>query len=467
MKKLFTLFVIIALTISVFAQVPEKMSYQAVVRNASGELVQNSPIGIRISILQYFESGPAVYTETHTTSSNVNGLISIEIGSGTWVNGNFSTIDWTQGNYYIKIETDVAGGTNYTISGTSQILSVPYALHAMNADTADTYLESDPVFTLHPAFGISSGNITNWSTAYSWGNHSGLYRPITYVPAWGEITSKPNTVSGFGITDGVTTTGNQTIAGNKTFSGTTTVITPVNATDAATKAYVDAVMGKVLQIQADLGATDVDGNTYKAVKIGNQVWMSENLKTTRYRNGDLIGTTTPATLDISGETTPKYQWAYDGNESNVATYGRLYTWYAITDSRNVCPIGWHVPTINEWSTLTTYLTNNSYGYEGSGSDIAKSMAATSGWTTSTTAGTIGNDQASNNSSGFTARAGGMRYNGQAGIYWFVALGDRGRWWTTSVGIESFELIYSYANASNGSYNDYIHDGCSVRCLKDN
>src|ERR1035438_8500630 len=89
---------------------------------------------------------------------------------------------------------------------------------------------------------------------------------------------------------------------------------------------------------------DVDGNVYKTVTIGNQVWMAADLKTTQYRNGDLIGTNSPATLDISSESTPKYQWAYAGDESNVATYGRLYTWFAATDSRNVCPVGWHVST---------------------------------------------------------------------------------------------------------------------------
>jgi uncharacterized protein (TIGR02145 family) len=100
---------------------------------------------------------------------------------------------------------------------------------------------------------------------------------------------------------------------------------------------------------------DIDGNVYKTVTIGTQVWMGENLKTTKYRNGDLIRTTIPATKGIESEPTAKYQWAYDGNESNVATYGRLYTWYAVTDKRNVCPTGWHVPTDIEWTTLTTYL----------------------------------------------------------------------------------------------------------------
>jgi uncharacterized protein (TIGR02145 family) len=100
---------------------------------------------------------------------------------------------------------------------------------------------------------------------------------------------------------------------------------------------------------------DVDGNWYKTVKIGDQWWMAENLKTTRYRNHDLIGTTNPATLDLTGQSTPKYQWACDGIESTVATYGRVYTWYAVTDNRNVCPSGWHVPTDAEWTILTDYL----------------------------------------------------------------------------------------------------------------
>jgi uncharacterized protein (TIGR02145 family) len=101
--------------------------------------------------------------------------------------------------------------------------------------------------------------------------------------------------------------------------------------------------------------TDIDGNTYRTVTIGSQVWMAEDLRTTRYRNGDLIGTTSPSTLDISGESAPKYQWAYAGDEGNVATYGRLYTWHASTDNRSIAPVGWHVPTDAEWVTLTEFL----------------------------------------------------------------------------------------------------------------
>ena len=100
---------------------------------------------------------------------------------------------------------------------------------------------------------------------------------------------------------------------------------------------------------------DAEGNAYKTISIGTQVWMAENLKTIKYSNGDLIGTTTPTTLNIESESIPEYQWAYDGNESNVVTYGRLYTWYAVTDNRNVCPTGWHVPSDDEWKELEIFL----------------------------------------------------------------------------------------------------------------
>ncbi|MGC1390144.1 MAG: FISUMP domain-containing protein [Bacteroidales bacterium] len=210
--------------------------------------------------------------------------------------------------------------------------------------------------------------------------------------------------------------------------------------------------------------TDIDGNVYSTITIGEQVWMQENLKTRKYRNGDLIGTTTPDTLDISGESMPEYQWAYNGNETNVFLYGRLYTWYTVTDSRGVCPTGWHVPIDAEWTTLTDYLTNNGYGYGGNGSDIAKSMAATSGWNTNTTAGTVGNNQASNNSSGFSALPSGSRSNNGA----FVNVGNDGLWWssTETLATNSFFRYMLYVNSVVlGNYCDKT-SGLSVRCLRD-
>jgi hypothetical protein len=131
MKRIITLIAAIIVSASVSAQSPQKMSYQAVIRNSSNALVTSKSVGMRISVLQGSASGTVVYTETQTPTTNANGLVSIEIGGGA----GFSTIDWSNGVYYIKTETDPSGGTNYTISGTSQVLSVPYALHSKTAET--------------------------------------------------------------------------------------------------------------------------------------------------------------------------------------------------------------------------------------------------------------------------------------------------------------------------------------------
>ncbi|MCS3530103.1 collagen-like protein [Chryseobacterium sp. JUb7] len=133
MKKiLFSVGILLGTFLS-YAQVPEKMSYQAVVRNNSGQILANQSIGIRASILQGSPAGAAVYSERLVGNTNINGLITLEIGSGTVLSGTFNAINWSTGNYYLKTETDPSGGTTYTITGTSQLLSVPYAMYAKTA----------------------------------------------------------------------------------------------------------------------------------------------------------------------------------------------------------------------------------------------------------------------------------------------------------------------------------------------
>lgn len=134
------------------AQAPTKMSYHAVVRNASNALVANNNVGIQISILQTTATGAAVYIERHATPTNANGLATIEIGGGTVVSGVFADINWANGPYFIKTQTDPTGGTNYTISGTSQLLSVPYALFAKDTGSAWS-LKGNTVGNTLPALG--------------------------------------------------------------------------------------------------------------------------------------------------------------------------------------------------------------------------------------------------------------------------------------------------------------------------
>jgi hypothetical protein len=194
---------LLLLTAVVNAQSPDLMSYQAVVRNSNDALIANQPVGMQLSILQGSPGGTAVYIETHVPLSNDNGLVTVEVGNGSIVSGDFTIIDWSAGPYFIKTEMDPLGGTNYTITAISQFLSVPYALHATTAehltnpivetdpvfDTSvaggithsDTvfwnnklgsYTETDPLFQIHPSFGITNSNISNWNSAHQWGDHS-------------------------------------------------------------------------------------------------------------------------------------------------------------------------------------------------------------------------------------------------------------------------------------------------------
>jgi len=169
MKKIFATLLAIFFISMTWAQSPGKMSYQAVIRDATDHLVVNHTVGMRISILQGSATGFPVYSEVLTPSTNVNGLVSVEIGGAS----GFYEINWENGPYFLKTETDPTGGASYTITGTSQLLSVPFALHAKTAESA-TYVvnESDPVFATSLANTISQSDINNWGAAYFWGNHA-------------------------------------------------------------------------------------------------------------------------------------------------------------------------------------------------------------------------------------------------------------------------------------------------------
>jgi Protein of unknown function (DUF1566)/Collagen triple helix repeat (20 copies) len=135
LKQIYSTIVGLFILSGIFAQAPQKMSYQAVIRNSTNALVRSSPVGMRISILQGSPTGTPVYVETQNKTTNTNGLVSLEIGMGTVISGSFSSINWGTGPYYIKTETDPTGGTTYSVAATNQLMSVPYALYCGNGVT--------------------------------------------------------------------------------------------------------------------------------------------------------------------------------------------------------------------------------------------------------------------------------------------------------------------------------------------
>ncbi|MCH2225667.1 MAG: hypothetical protein MK066_12925 [Crocinitomicaceae bacterium] len=134
MRKILFVFLSV-LSFTTFGQTPEGINYQAVIRNNSGTIIADSPIGLKISILQTTASGISVYEESFATVTNAFGLVNVVIGQGSVISGSFSTIDWFAGPYFAEVSVDETGGTTYTVLGTQQLMSVPYALHAKTANS--------------------------------------------------------------------------------------------------------------------------------------------------------------------------------------------------------------------------------------------------------------------------------------------------------------------------------------------
>ena len=211
--------------------------------------------------------------------------------------------------------------------------------------------------------------------------------------------------------------------------------------------------------------TDIDGNVYHTVQIGNQVWTVENLRTTKYNDGSPILHLTDSD-EWANDTLGDY--CYYGNTTDadsIAKFGALYNWYAVKTGK-LAPEGWHVPDSSDWNELRDYLIANSYNWDEttSGNKIGKSMAAKTDWRSSGEEGDVGNDMQSNNSSGFSALPGGYRSD----LGSFSSIGYYGYWWSTTEIDSSFayghHLYFDYDGLVRSSY--YKECGFSVRLVKD-
>jgi uncharacterized protein (TIGR02145 family) len=197
--------------------------------------------------------------------------------------------------------------------------------------------------------------------------------------------------------------------------------------------------------------SDVDGNNYNTVQIGNQCWTQSNLKVSKYRNGDSIPT---GLSNTAWQNTTAGAYAiYDNNPVNDGLYGKLYNHYAVMDTRGLCPTGWHVPTDGEWTTLETFLGGTSVA--GGALKSTATQPTPGGWLSPNTGAT--------NSSGFSAGPGGLRIDGGA----FYGVGYVGYWWSSSLsGANAWYRLLNYGYGNILRDNDYRPYGFSVRCLRD-
>ena len=508
MKKIFTVLSAALLSASLWAQAPQKFSYQAVIRNASNSLIANKSVGMKISLLQGSETGNAVYVETHSPTSNANGLVSIAIGGGTVVSGTFVTIDWANGSYFVKTETDPTGGTSYSLTTTSQLLSVPYALFSANGTPGPAGAQGlqglvgpqGPIGLTGPAgvagpagvSGLPSGgtngqglticdglptwttggicpgkvltidcsNATNNGTLTAAASASNINSVISYTGGNGG-PHIGQTVTSTGVTGliatlslGTFTNGNgsltYTITGTPSAGGTASFAINIGGmTCTLNRTVIQTTSGYGLDL------ADNDGNTYKTVYVGSQQWMAENLKVSKYNDGSAIPNVTDNT---QWQNTTTGAWAYYNNDlANNAKYGKLYNWYALSPTtngnKNVCPTGWHVPTDAEWTVLTNYL---------GGATVAggkmKEVGTTS-WNSPNTDAT--------NTSLFTGLPGGSRTS--SGSYTDGTIGNSGYWWS-STEVSTTNAWYRGIGTNFGLlYRDnfyFKNFGLSVRCLKD-
>ncbi len=398
------------ITSSLQSQSPQGIPYQAVARNADGSIMTQSPVNLTLTIQDGTFNGPVVYEENHALISNDQGLVSCVVGMGSPVQGSFASIDWGNGAKFLHV---LMNGVDL---GTQQLMSVPYALYSNNvgvrvSETGDSLFVGNEAVIVP---GISAANYA-LSIAGCLDNAACNYNP--------QATTDDGSclIVAEVCNDNNANTINDVITADCVCAGTPSLFVQGN------------------------GVTDIDGNFYPSIILGTQEWMQQNLQVTKYRNGQAL---INAVTNSSWNTTNGAYGIYGGSNVNNTNYGKLYNWYAVNDSRGLCPTGWHVPTTIEWATLENYL--------GGTSVAAGKLKTVDGWNTPNLGAT--------NESGFTGLPGGYRFTD--GTYWYNL--QIAQWWTSTNAnttiAHASRLYYQNEGVINSTYDKKI--GSSVRCLKD-
>lgn len=324
MKKSIFTFLFTLLVASLFAQAPQAFKYQAVARDISGNLISNQSIGFRISLLQNSPTGATVYSESHNVASNNLGLVNLDIGAGTPVSGNFSIIDWGIATYYVKVEMDASGGTNYLLMGTSQLLSVPYALHAATAGSVANDSDQQTLNLSGNTLSISNGNsvtLPSGGTSYSAGNGIDIIGNVISNTAQDQIVtlsaSGSASVSGTYPNFTLSSTDNQTLALNGTtlsISGGNSVTLASGGAGTLDNAYDFGGAGAGRNITVDNGPVALTVNGTNAIGLRSDL---NNTGTAIIANSNTVSNTFSA-IQASSNANSNIASAIIGNSSGLA-----------------------------------------------------------------------------------------------------------------------------------------------------
>ena len=388
---------------TITAQAPQGFNYQATVRNSAGALIINQNVLFKFNIMLNSQTSLPVYSETHQVPTDDLGQVNLTVGTGTATTGTFTGINWANGTYYLGIELNT--GTGYVAMGTTQLLSVPYALYANSA-------------------GNSQASIPNLADVLA-------------------VNNGANNLQIKNLAD------------------------PTDAQDAVTKSFSEAQLQvQVAQLQAQIEALQNYNMLQSGLQIGQQGWATINLNVTTYRDGTPIPQVTDPS---QWQNLTTGAWCYYNNDPvNGAIYGKLYNWYAVagihdtdpsTPNKILAPEGWHVPSDAEWSTLINFLDPNA-----DGGAITPNIAGGKMKETGTTHWTSPNISATN-SNGFRALPAGRRQNSGST---FISLGFQGIWWSSTennITVPWIRLLENNSATVNRMSANKKY-GFSVRCLRD-